>query len=78
MITLSVGKFHANMNTFLQLVQKGEVISLHLQGNEIAKIMPPSFAQSAVQQGLERLRQCAFVGDVLSPIDDPWHAASEL
>jgi len=49
MITLSVGKFHANMNTFLQLVQKGEVISLHLQGNEIAKIMPPSFAQSAVQ-----------------------------
>lgn len=77
MIDVGISEFRANMNSILQQVQKGEVVSLLLRGKEIAKVVPPNYAQTAAQQELEALRQSAVVGDVLAPIDEQWSAAGE-
>lgn len=77
MIQMGVSEFRANMNKILQQVQNGEVVSLLLRGNEVAKLVPPNFARTAARQELEELRRSAVVEDVLSPVDEEWQAASE-
>ena len=77
MIDVGISEFRANMNSILQQVQNGEVVSLLLRGKEIAKVVPPNYAQTAARQELEALRQNAVVGDVLAPIDEEWSAAGE-
>ena len=44
--------------------------------SEIAKLVPPDYAQSVARQELEALRSSAVVGDVLSPINESWNAVS--
>ena len=58
-------------------MQNGEIVSLLLRGKEIAKIVPPDYAQATAKEELKALRQSAIVGDLLAPIDDQWHAASD-
>ncbi len=77
MIDVGISEFRANMNSILQQVQNGEVVSLLLRGKEIAKVVPPNYAQTAARQELEALRQSAVVGDVLAPIDEEWSAAGK-
>lgn len=74
MLNVGISEFRASMNMFLQLVQNGEILSLQLRGKEIAKIVPPDFAQAAARQELEALRKTAVVGDVLSPVDESWES----
>jgi prevent-host-death family protein len=77
MIAVGISEFRARMNAILQKVQNGEVVTLTSRGVEIAKLVPPDFAQFAARQELEQLRQTAVVGDVLSPVEaeDRWRAA---
>ena len=70
MIVVGISEFRARMNAILQRVQNGEVVTLTSRGVEIAKLVPPDFAQSAARKELERLRQTAVVGDVLSPVEE--------
>jgi antitoxin (DNA-binding transcriptional repressor) of toxin-antitoxin stability system len=77
MLSIGVSEFRANINRVLQQVQNGEIVSLLLRGKEIARIVPPDYAQTAARQELEALRQDAVVGDVLAPIDERWQAAGE-
>ncbi|MCB0082458.1 MAG: hypothetical protein KDE47_16070 [Caldilineaceae bacterium] len=65
------------MNAILQQVQKGEIVSLLLRGSEVAKLVPPDYAQTAARKELEILRQSAVVGDVLTPISEQWRAQSD-
>ena len=73
---IRISEFRSNMNTILQKVQAGEIVSLFVRGTEVAKLVPPSYARLAARQELEQLRKTAKVGDILSPIDEPWHAAN--
>lgn len=75
MLRIAISEFRAHMNTVLQRVQQGEIVTLTARGNEIARLVPPNFARAVARQELERLRQNAVVGDVLSPIDEQWAAA---
>ena len=77
MLNVGVSEFRANINKVLQQVQNGEIVSLLLRGKEIARIVPPDYAQAAARQELEALRRDAVVDDVLAPIDERWQAASE-
>jgi len=74
MISIGISEFRSNMNSVLQKVQKGEVVTLTAHGAEVAKLVPPDFAQLAARQKLQQLRQTAVVGDVLSPLDEAWKA----
>lgn len=75
MLSMSVSEFRANMNTILKQVQNREIVSLLLRGNEIAKLVPPHFAQTAARQELATVRQTAVVGDTLAPVNVNWQAA---
>lgn len=72
MISIGISEFRAKMNLFLQKVQNGEVVTLTSRGAEVARLVPPEFAQAVARQELDRLRQTAVVGDVLSPLGERW------
>lgn len=74
MLSIAMSEFRATMNAVLHRVQHGEIVSITLRGTEIARLVPPDFARTVARQELERLRQTAVVGDLLSPIDEPWEA----
>ena len=74
MISIGISEFRINLKSILRQVQDGEIISLMQRGKEIARLVPPSFAQATARKELETLRQTAFVGDVLSALDEPWNA----
>jgi prevent-host-death family protein len=76
MITVAISEFRASMNTILHRVNQGEIVTLTSRGAEVAKLVPPDFAQAAARQKLDQLRQTAVVGDVLSPLDEPWEASA--
>lgn len=67
-LSLGVTEFRANMSEFLHQVKSGKVIPLMYRGSEIARLVPPDFAQRAARQELEALRETAVAGDVLSPV----------
>ncbi|GAB4429635.1 MAG: hypothetical protein Fur0044_27320 [Anaerolineae bacterium] len=75
MLSIGISEFRAKMNLILQKVQNGEVVTLTSRGAEVARLVPPDFAQAAARQELERLRQTAVIGDVLSPLAERWDAA---
>jgi hypothetical protein len=47
------------------------------RGSEIAKVVPPDFAQIAARQKLDLLQETAVVGDVVSPIEESWSAQND-
>jgi len=75
MISIGMSEFRANMNRILQKVQNGEIITLTSRGTEVARLVPPDFAQATARKELDQLRQTAVVGDVLSPLGEAWDAA---
>ena len=74
MVTIGISEFRANMNQFLQKVQNGEIISLTSRGEEVARLVPPNFAQQSARETLEELKKTAVIHDILSPIVDEWSA----
>ena len=77
MISVGISDFRAQLNKFLQRVQQGEIISLTLRGEEVARIVPPDYARTAARKELAELSKTAVLGDVLSPVVDSeaWRAA---
>ncbi len=74
MTTVAMSEFRARMSYFMKKVQNGEILSITQRGTEIARLVPPDFAQLSARKRLEEIRKTAIVGDVLSPIDVEWDA----
>ena len=72
MLQVGISEFRSNMNAILQKVQAGEIISLQVRGLEVAKLVPSDIASDLALMELERLRETAYVGDILSPLDEVW------
>jgi len=75
MVSIGISELRANLSMILQQVQKGEIISIRQRGVEVARLVPPDFAQRSARKELEMLRESATVGDVLSPMDEVWTAS---
>ncbi|NJN95807.1 MAG: type II toxin-antitoxin system prevent-host-death family antitoxin [Anaerolineales bacterium] len=75
MLSIGISEFRAKMNLILQKVQNGEIVTLTSRGAEVARLVPPEFAQAAARQELDHLRQTAVVGDVLAPLGERWDEA---
>lgn len=74
-INVGISEFRANMRSFLEQVREGAIIRLMNRGEEVARLVPPDYAQTAARKELASLRETAVVGDVLSPIDETWSAS---
>lgn len=80
MTSFSVGisEFRANMSGFLQQVAAGNIVHLMYRGKEIAKVVPPNYAERAARRELAELQKTAVIGDILSPVNEPWEATKSL
>ncbi|MDM8537515.1 hypothetical protein QUF70_12220 [Desulfobacterales bacterium HSG17] len=56
----------------LTKIQAGEPISVTFKGKKIAKLVPPDYSKLTARKKLEQLRKTAFVGDIVSPLDEKW------
>lgn len=76
MLSVSVTTFRKQLPEYLGKVTRGEGISLTSRGKVIALIVPAVDERKNAREKLLALRSKAFVGDVLSPIDEKWEADS--
>jgi prevent-host-death family protein len=74
MESIGVSKLRENMVLFLNKVQQGESITITSRGTEIAMLIPIKKKKEVSINALKQLRKTAFVGDVVSPIEEVWKA----
>ena len=74
MTSVSVTDFRKDLQRYLTEVQNGETIKLTRRGEVIALVAPSIDVEAQAKKRLTVLRTKAKVGDVVSPIAEPWEA----
>ena len=62
------------MLRYIKKVQQGETVTIKSRGTEIAMLIPVKNKVEASRNALKELRKTAYVGDVVSPIENGWEA----
>lgn len=75
MRTVAVSELRDNLMSFIKKVQAGENIIVTSRGNEVAKLVPVEDKKHMAKEKLKELQKTAYVGDVLSSVDEKWEAA---
>jgi antitoxin (DNA-binding transcriptional repressor) of toxin-antitoxin stability system len=71
---IAISRIQKKIPEVLSAIQSGDAISITFKGREVAKLVPPDFGMVTARKKLEQIRKTAFVGDVLSSIDEEWEA----
>ena len=71
---VGVSILREKLSTFLKKVQEGQVITITSRGREIAKFVPMEDKAKKSREMLRELGKNAFIGDMLSPINEEWEA----
>ena len=71
---VGISTFRENLSIFLKKVQKGQVITITSRGHEMARLVPVEDKREKSREFLRKLGKNAFIGDILSPIDEEWGA----
>jgi len=71
---VGVSILREKLSTFLKKVQEGQVITITSRGHEIAKFVPMEDKAKKSREMLRELGKNAFIGDMLSPINEEWEA----
>jgi prevent-host-death family protein len=66
-----------DLNTWLERARGGDELVITDHGAAIARIVPPADPRSDARRALAALREHARVGDVESPLGEPWEAAHD-
>ena len=74
MESIGISMLRENMLMYIKKVQQGETITITSRGTEIAMLIPVKNKVEASQNALRELRKTAYVGDVVSPIENGWEA----
>ena len=74
METIGVSKLRENLPSYIKKVQQGQTITITSHGNRIAMLVPVETEMETSRNALKKLRKTAYVGDVISPIDEKWKA----
>ena len=77
MTTIAVSELRANLMKVLEEIKLGAQIQITSHGKIIAQLVPADAAQEDAKAALQQLSSGAFIGDVLSPLDETWNAASQ-
>lgn len=72
METVGVNVLRKNLTRVLERVKNGESITIISRGDEVARLVPPADKMEQARKALEELRKTAYVGDVVSPIEEEW------
>ncbi len=71
---VGVSILREKLSIFLKKVQEGQVITITSRGHEIARFVPMEDMTAKSREVLRELGKNAFIGDILSPINEEWEA----
>ncbi len=71
---VGVSILREKLSIFLKKVQEGQVITITSRGHEIARFVPMEDKTAKSREILRELGKNAFIGDMLSPINEEWEA----
>ena len=74
METIGVSKLRENLPSYIKKVQQGQTITITSHGNRIAILAPVESAIATSRNALRKLRETAYIGDVVSPIEEQWES----
>lgn len=75
MRTVAVSELRNNLMSLIKKVQAGENIIVTSRGHEVAKLVPLENTKQVAKERLKELQKTAYVGDVLSPVNEEWEVA---
>jgi prevent-host-death family protein len=73
---VNVTELRNNLPAYLGMVQGGEELLLTSRGKPIARVTPFVDGHSLAREQLALLRAKCRIGDIVSPVGEPWEAAS--
>ena len=76
MSSVGVTELRQALPAWIDRVRRGEVVELTVRGVVVARLVPAEEPGAEARRALEALRSRAVIGDVESPIGDPWEAAT--
>ncbi|MBC8434538.1 MAG: type II toxin-antitoxin system prevent-host-death family antitoxin [Desulfobacterales bacterium] len=71
---VGISTLRENLSIFLKKAQKGEVITITSRGHDMARLVPVEDKGVKSRKILKKLGENAFIGDIISPIDEEWEA----
>jgi prevent-host-death family protein len=74
---VKVTDLRAHLPAFLAFVQAGEEVLVTSRGKVIARLVPPLDTRGEAKARLEELRRRCKIGDVVSPLEEPWEAQTD-
>ena len=77
MTTIAVSELRANLMKVLEEIKHGAQIQITSRGKVIAQLVPADAVQEHAKAALQKLSSGAFIGDVISPIEETWNAVSQ-
>ncbi len=72
METIAASKLRENLMKILKQIEKGSSLLITSRGRPVAQLSPPPEAAKAAQEALSELAKTAVIGDIVSPLDEPW------
>ncbi len=71
---VGISTLRENLSIFLKKAQKGEIITITSRGHDMARLVPVEDKGVKSRKILRELGKNAFIGDIISPIDEEWEA----
>ncbi len=76
MKTVQAGKFKAQCLALIdEVAQSNEALVITKHGKPVAKLLPYDSERDGTDASLKGV--ATYIGDIISPIDDDWEAATE-
>ena len=75
MKTITISELRANLMSAIEMVKKGKTLTVTSHGKPVAQIIPPSDRRAEAIAKLKAMRKTVIIGDIISPIGDPWEAS---
>ena len=73
---VNVTELRNNLPAYLGMVKAGEELLLTSRGKKIARLTPVADGRSGAREQLALLRGKCRIGNVVSPLNEKWEAAS--
>ena len=74
MTRVNISELRSQLPRYLDRVEAGEEVLITRHGRIVARLLAVGDPRAEAKAALARLRAQARVGDVISPVDEPWEA----
>jgi prevent-host-death family protein len=76
MIIVNISELRANLLKYVEKASQGQQITVTTNGRAVATIGAPLDQKEAARAQLAALAETAKIGDIVSPVGEPWDVMS--